>query len=140
MDEVAWFPLMYELSKPANKARMSGPVLVNTDHEHFEILYRLPLPAIKGNKRLHIDGVQLGVYSADPGNHVARFHVNGLSFNGTEAIAKVEEPVTGKMMKTHMFPATDVSQHESVLIRVWCSVSAPAKLALTTAMLHCYYA
>ena len=140
MDDVAWFPLTHELTKPPGKARMSGAVLVNTDAEHFEILYRLPIPTMKGNKRLHIDGAQLGVYSADPMNYVQKFHVNRASFNDINVFAKVDEPITMKMMKTHMFPAIDVSNYESVTIRVWCSVSDPAKIALTTAMLHCYYA
>ena len=139
MEEEAWMPLVYELANPPEKAMMSGPVLSNSSIGEFQIMYRLPVPTLKGNKRLHIDGARLGVYTADPSNQVPRFHVNGVSYNDVDALAKVEEPITMKMMKTHMFPAIDVSQYESVFIRVWCTAAIPNKLALTSAQLHCYY-
>lgn len=139
MEDVAWFPLIFELANPSDKAQMAGPVLSNVDTEDFQVMYRLPLAGLKGNKRLHIDGAQLGVYYADPSNFVPRFHVNAISFNDVDALAKIEEPIQMKMMKTQMFPAVDVSHYESVFIRLWCTVAEPKKIAISSAMLHCYY-
>jgi hypothetical protein len=139
LQDEAWIPLIYEISSPAGKAQMAGPVIANVDDTDFEILYRLPIPTLKANLRLHIDGMRIGVHTASPGNHVVKFNVSGVSYQNVDVLAQCLEPVTMKMMKTHMFSAQDVSKWESLTIRVWCSVSAPVKLGLTTAFLHCYY-
>ena len=140
MQEEAWIPLVYEISSPAGKTQMAGPVIANVDDTDFEILYRLAIPTMKGNLRLYIDGMKLGVHTADPGNYVVKFNTAGVSYQEVQMIARCLVPITTKMMKTEMFPAQDVSKWESITIRVWCSVSAPVKLGLTTAFLHCYYA
>ncbi|MHA1633037.1 MAG: hypothetical protein ACTSUZ_00610 [Candidatus Thorarchaeota archaeon] len=139
MEDVAWYPLVYELSSPPDGAKMAGPVLSNSGSGEFQVLYRLPIPTMKGNRRLHIDGAQLGVYSADPMNHVVKFNVVGVTINDVEKLCKIHEPVTMKMIKTQKFTAVDVSQYEAVFIRIWIKTAEPQKMAITAAMLHCYY-
>ena len=140
MQDEAWIPCIYELAMPEGTAQMAGPVISNATDQDFQIYFRLPLPAMKGNLRLHIDGMRLGVYTADPGNHVVKFNVSGVRYDNVDVLMKVLEPVTSKMMKEHRFPAMDVSQWESVVVRAWCTVNHPVKIAISTALLHCYYA
>ena len=139
MEEVAWYPLVYELSDPPAGAKMAGSVLSNSGVGEFQVLFRLPIPAMKGNRRLHIDGTQLGVYSADPNNHVEKFAVDGVTINGVENLCFVQESVSMKMIKTQNFTARDASKYEAIYIRIWIRTAQPQKMAITAAMLHCYY-
>lgn len=139
MQDVVWMPMIFEAVKPAAKAQMAGPVIANVDDTDYELLFRLPLPAKKGDLRLHIDGMRLGVHTASPQNYVEKFNVNGISCQDVDVLVHDLNPVTGKELREMMFPEIDVSMWESLAMRVWCKVSAPVKLGLTTALLHCYY-
>ena len=139
MEDVAWYPLVYELASPPEAAKMAGPVLSNAGSGEFQVLYRLPIPAMKGNKRLHIDGVQVGLYDADPTNHIVKFNVVGVTINGVDKLLKAHQPISMKMVKNQMFTAADASKYEAIFIRIWATGTVQNKLAITAAMLHCYY-
>jgi hypothetical protein len=139
MADEAWIPVVYETAKPPDKVQMAGPYFDNVDDTDFELMFRLPLPGIRGGQRLHIDGIKIGVFDADPANYVSKLTVYGVAFNSNDSVFVSEEPINSPQVKSHSFPATDVSNWESIMVRVWCSVSVARDLNISSVLLHCYY-
>lgn len=139
MVDEAWIPAVYELAKPENKVQMAGPYFDNVDDTDFELMFRVPLPATKGNLRLHIDGVRVGVFDADPANNVQKYIVYGIAYNRNEKLFNDPQPIVAPELRERRFPAAEVSSWESIMVRVWCVVSAPNDLNISSVMVHCYY-
>jgi hypothetical protein len=140
MNDEAWYPCVYEVCSPPGKVMMAGPVLSNVDGTEYQMIFRLPLPARKGNMSLHVAGCQIGLLGADPGNFVSQISVNGMTHLAMKVMFQTKEPVNAQQVKALSFPAHDASGYEGVLVRVWCNVSAPSSLHITSVSLHCYYA
>jgi hypothetical protein len=140
MVDEAWIPAVYELASPPHKVQMAGPYFDNVDDTDFELMFRVPLPATKGGLRLHIDGVKVGVFDADPANSVLKYAINGIAYDSMEGLFVDKEPIVDRELRTRSFPAVDASKWESVMIRVWCTVSAAKDLNLSSVLVHCYYA
>ncbi len=56
MNEQAWYPCVFEVPSPPGKVMMGGPLFSNVDGTPYQMMFRLPLPARKGNLRLHVSG------------------------------------------------------------------------------------
>ncbi|MFX1331010.1 MAG: hypothetical protein ACFE9W_05615 [Promethearchaeota archaeon] len=140
MVDEAWIPAIYELAKPVSSVQMAGPYFDNVDDTDFELMFRVPLPATKGNLRLHIEGVKVGVFDADPANSVKRYTVYGVAYDKNEQLFTDDQPIVNPELRIRNFPAIDASVWESVMVRVWCEVSAAHDLNISSIMIHCHYA
>ncbi|MHA2143228.1 MAG: hypothetical protein ACXADC_06645 [Candidatus Thorarchaeota archaeon] len=140
MIDQEWYPCVYEASSPPGKVMMGGPLFSNVDGNDYQMMFRLPIPARKGNMRLHVTGCQIGLLGADPANYVSQLSVNGMTHLAMKVMFEAKEPVNAQQMKTFSMAPQDASSYEAVCVRVWCSVSEPSKLHITSVSLHCYYA
>lgn len=140
MIDQAWYPCVYELTSPPGKVVMGGPLISNADGSAFQMMFRLPLPATKANMRLHVNGCQIGLLGADPGNFVSQLSINGMTHLAMKVMFESTDPVNMQQMKTYSMAPHDCSGYDSVIVRIWCSVSAPSKLHVTSVSLNCYYA
>ena len=140
MIDEAWIPAVYELAVPADKVQMAGPYFDNVDDTDFQLMFRVPLPATKGGLRLHIDGVKVGVFDADPANNVQQYTIYGIAFDKNARLYNDNQPIVAREVRTMNFPAIDASSWEAIMVRVWCAVSAPHDLNISSILVHCYYA
>ena len=140
MNDEARYPCVYEMCSPPGKVQMAGPLFDNVDDTNHQMSFRLPLPARKGHLRLHVNGCQIGVLDADPANYVSQLSVNGMTYAAMNVLFESKDPVNAQQLKPYSFGAHDASNFESVCVRVWCTVSAPHDLNISSVSLHCYYA
>ncbi|MHA2058796.1 MAG: hypothetical protein ACW979_14345 [Candidatus Thorarchaeota archaeon] len=140
MVDEAWIPAVYELAIPTDKVQMAGPYFDNVDDTDFQLMFRVPLPATKGNLKLHIDGIKVGVFDADTANNVLQYWVYGIAFDTNQSLFQDTQPIIAQELRTKRFPAIDVSKWESVMVRVWCAVTAAHDLNISSILVHCYYA
>ncbi|MHA1925648.1 MAG: hypothetical protein ACW974_07010 [Candidatus Thorarchaeota archaeon] len=140
MNEQAWYPCVYEVSTPPAKVTMAGPLFSNVDDTDYQMMFRLPLPLTKGNLRLHVIGCQIGLLGANAANYVSQISVNAMPHLAMKVMFESEEALTAQQMKAYSFAPLDVSSYEAVCVRVWCTVSVPKQLHITSVSLHCYYA
>ncbi len=140
MVDDAWIPCVFEVSSPQGRVHMAGPLISNIDSTDYQMMFRLPVPAIKGNMRLHIDGCRIGVFGADPANCISQLSINGMTYQAMKVMFETKEPINTKTLKSYSMPPHDASNYEAVLVRIWCSVSEASKLHISSVSLHCYYA
>ncbi|MGY5871398.1 MAG: hypothetical protein RTV72_04055 [Candidatus Thorarchaeota archaeon] len=140
MNDEAWYPCVYELSKPPANVRMSGPLITNVDESDNQIILRLPVPLRKGHLKLHVTGVQIGLYGADSANYVSQISVNGMTHLAMKVMFEAKDAINAQQLKTYTFAPHDCSGYEAVLARVWCAISAPSKLHIASVSMKCYYA
>jgi hypothetical protein len=139
MVDKTWIPCIFEVSSPPGRVHMAGPLISNTDDTDYQIMFRLPAPAMKDNMRLHIDGCRVGVLGADPANYVSQLSINGMTYQAMKVIFETKEPINAQNLKSYSISPHDASNYEAVLVRIWSSVSEANKLHLTSVSLHCYY-
>ncbi|MFW9975816.1 MAG: hypothetical protein ACFFDQ_11145 [Candidatus Thorarchaeota archaeon] len=140
MVDDAWIPCIFEVSSPQGRVHMAGPLISNTDDTDYQMMFRLPIPAMKGNMRLHIDGCRVGVLGADQANYVSQLSINGMTYQAMKVMFETKEPINAQNLKSYSMTPYDASTYEAVLVRIWCSVSEANKLHLSSVLLHCYYA
>ncbi len=140
MIDEAWIPCIYEICSPPGRIQMAGPLLSNVDGTEYQMMLRLPLPASKGGLRLHVDGLQIGLLGADQANYVSQISVNGMTHLKMKVMFEAKDALNAQQLKSYSFEPHNCGGYESVLGRVWCSVSAPSKLHISSVSLHCYYA
>ena len=103
MIDEAWYPCVFEITETPGKMKMGGPLFNNVDGSPFQMMFRLPLPTRKGNMRLFVKGVNVGVIKADPANCVSQISVNGMTFEAMNVLFESTEHANMKQLKTYPF-------------------------------------
>lgn len=139
MTEVMWVPCVLEDVSIDTRFFMGGVNYTSPSDTDFEGLFILPLPVMKGSQRLYVSGVRVGVYDANPADYVDRVLCYASNFNDYQLLFDDNTNRNAKGSYTSEFAPVDVSRHEKVIVRLFCVVSAPEGLDISSVQIKCYY-
>lgn len=124
------FPLFYNL----NQTRFVGA------HTPGYIRWWLTIPTTKGGYKLYIDGIQVGVHTADSSNLITLVEIQGLQYNSdTELYDSGALTLNSAQEWTDTFTAVDCSTYDHIVVEITCTVPTAANLKISYCALRCYY-
>ncbi len=139
MTDIAWVPCVLEDVSIDTRLYMGGPYYTSPSDTDFQALFLLPLPTMKGSQRLHVSGLKLGLFDANPNDYVGRIMVYGANYNTYQNLLDDSTPRNAKGTYTYPITLTDVSGHEKVVVRLFCVASAPKGLDISSVLIQCQY-
>ncbi|KXH76731.1 MAG: hypothetical protein AM326_06710 [Candidatus Thorarchaeota archaeon SMTZ-45] len=139
MTEEYWSPCVLEDVNIDTRLYMGGPYYTSASDTDFEALFLLPLPTQKGAARLHVGDVKVNIFDANPNDSVDRIIVYAASWNGLVTLLDDSTKRAAKGSYTYPIPWKDVSAFEKVVVRVFCVVSAPKGLDISSIQVKCKY-
>jgi len=118
---------------------MGGPYYTSASDADFEALFILPLPTLKGAARLHVGDIKVNIFDANPNDSVDRIIAYAASWNVYKTL---HDNSTKRISKgSYVYPVAfiDVSTFEKVVVRLFCTASAPKGLDISSIQIKCKY-
>lgn len=139
MSEEYWVPCVLEDVNIDTRLYMGGPYYTSASDTDFQALFLLPLPTQKGASRLYVGDVKVNIFDANPNDSVERIIVYAASWNGLETL--LDDSTKRSVKGSYTYPITmkDVGAFEKVVVRLFCAVSAPKGLDISSIQVKCKY-
>ena len=137
----AWVPCsLIGWSATASANISINGFISNVDATDFYIVWKCPLPTVKGALKLYVSGTQLELFDADGTNFIT---VTYVEFYNDGAQNRVDTDPTNKNsagLHQDTFAALDASGNDSINVRAVCEVADANALDVVGMSLRCYYA
>ncbi|MHA2425485.1 MAG: hypothetical protein ACXAEF_11905 [Candidatus Thorarchaeota archaeon] len=118
---------------------MGGPFYTSASDQDFQALFILPLPTLKGSKRLQVGDVRVNIFDANPNDCVERIIFYAAGWNNHKTLLDDQTARTAKGGYTYPHAFADVSSFEKVVVRLFCKASAPKGLDISSIQVKCRY-
>ncbi len=139
MSDEFWAPCVLEDVNIDTRLYMGGPYYTSASDADFQALFILPLPTSKGATRLHVGGIKVNIFDANPNDCVERIIVYSASWNEYKTLLDDSTVRAVKGGYTYPLGLTDVSTFEKVVVRLFCKASAPKGLDISSIQIKCQY-
>jgi hypothetical protein len=139
MNDEGWVPCIFELESIPGKVEASSWTIRNTEATEMKLMYVIPLPTQRGNHKLFLSAIRVGLHDADSQNHVFWVEVRGIIFNKGKVIAEAKNIWSSPQRIELDIPDSDCSIYDSVkvIVHVKCTIPSGVDLSFVTA--KCYY-
>jgi len=128
--ETNWIPCIFELASEVGKVVCTPhEVAVKENVSNLALTYTVPVPAIRGGRRLHLGGVTVGITMADAANSITKIQVRGVRSDTREVLWKDLNPHTSPQKLQQSFPPIDCSGWDALKVIVYVSSSNQPLLA-----------
>ena len=136
-----WVPCVFELETVPGQVESSTWTIRNVSTTPVNLSYVLPLATRKGNQRLFLSGITIGVQDAGPGNTVKEFHARGITHNQGSPLepTKYQIPISAPTRAQHIFQPIDCSQFDVVKVVVYFECTAPSGVDVSFVTAKCHY-
>lgn len=123
-------------------AKNEGDILTSTGY--FILHYRIPTQALRGPKatrELHVDGFQVGVYSADSYNHVNEIRLLGVNHTGATVVWKESTRLTRQEHKEYTIQPSgaDLSDFSVFDVALLGQTRQSERLIIAYVLAKCWY-
>ncbi len=137
----AMVPCILELEDQVGKIVMSWhTVFQNVDGTDFTVIFRCPLPTVKGGLKLYVGDVRVGIQDADADDYLDNVIVGGIVYNTVTTLNSGPTNRTSPNTYTYPFTPADASGYDSVALRIQVVATNAGDFNLTSVELECYYA
>lgn len=137
----AFVPCILELEDQVGKISMAWhTAFQNVDGTNFTVMFRCPLPTVKGSLKLYVGDVRVGIQDADAGDYLDNVIVGGIVYNTVTTINSDTTNRTAANTYTYDFAPADASSYDSVALRLQVIATNAGDFNLTSVELECYYA
>jgi hypothetical protein len=141
-----YHPCVFETLNSLTKTSMSSGIITNTDATDFYMLWRLPLPCLKGTLKLYVSNIRIVLADADAGDYIDTVWVyGGKSTGGTQLYTDPTNlDSTGSKESGDELgawgAATDCSSYDAVTVQIQAVCTNAGDLDIASVSLQCYYA
>jgi len=86
-NESSWIPCIFEYSSIPGKIVCSPQELaVKEKVSNGAVTYTFTGPTMRGNHRLQISGILVGITKADPSNFISKIEIRGMAFDKVQVL------------------------------------------------------
>jgi len=135
----AWVPCMYQTADAATSIRGYDMRVANWNATDNWLYFYLPLPTSKGNLKLYVDAVRVGLRDADANDYVTHTGVRAIPSTGALGVIHSDDTdlnAPGEFDQT--FTAYDCSAYNIIGVILGTVVSTALDLEMIV-LLRCYY-
>ena len=119
---------------------MTERSLRNIDATDFTLLFGVPLEPVKGNLKLWISGVRIGLLDADATDYVDNTQLKGISHNAQSNLNVDPTNLTSSGRKENTFTAVDCSSWDKIAVALAIVSSTADEFDLSYVTVRAYYA
>ena len=139
MNDECWVPCIFELESIPGKVESSSWTIRNTEATEMKIMYAIPLPTQRGNHKLFLSAIRVGLHDADSENHVSTVQARGVIFNKGTVLVDVNNVWSSPQRIEIDVPDTDCSIYDNVKIIVYLKCATPSGVDISFVSARCYY-
>jgi len=128
--ETNWIPCIFELASKVGKVVCTPQEIAVTENvPNIALTYTVPIPTIRGGRRLHIGGVIVGITKADGANSITNIQLRGITCENVKVLWENPNQHTHPHKFQQSFPPIDCSSWDSLKVIVRARTSDQPLLA-----------
>jgi hypothetical protein len=120
MDERSnWMPCSFEFARRVGMVEGNPFAAMIQNPGEGPLAYNVPLPTVRRGNKLHLSGLALGIYKAEPGSNVTKIQIRGITHNNHDELWVDATPYSGSRKVEQNFPAIDCSAYDVIKVVVY---------------------
>lgn len=134
-NESNWMPCVFEFGHKTGLVEGNPFAAMLTHQAEGMITYCVPLSTVRRGNKLHLSGVAVGIYKAEPGSNITRIQIRGITHSHNDELWVDNTVYTGSRKVEHNFPPIDCSGYDVIKILVYLDHKAqtPVQIAFVNA-------
>lgn len=136
----AWVPCIFGSLNISTALGIWGPFLKGAGSTDCWIMLYLPLPVLKGDYKLYIDGIRVEIYTADANDYIDGVYIDGVLYTGSTNLFTDATNLTAQGRYDDAFTAIDCSSYGDIRVQLDLTLSSNEHLKIGLVGLRSYYA
>jgi len=105
----------------------------------MKLMFAIPLPTQRGNHKLILSAIRVGLHDADGQNHISGVEARGIIFNKGTKLVEVSNVWSSPQRIEIDVPETDCSIYDTVKVIVHMKCTVPSGVDLSFVLAKCHY-
>ncbi|MFW9832619.1 MAG: hypothetical protein ACFFEK_01360 [Candidatus Thorarchaeota archaeon] len=135
-----WVPCIFEFGSQTGAVLGTPHAAANViQGEDIMLTYSIPLATRRGQQRLFLSGVTVGLTKADSGSRVTRMHVRGVNTDNRSTIWEDMRDYSGQNHIQNNFAEIDCSMYNVLKVVVYITTTEYSSLRISFVTAKCQY-